>query len=176
MSDTYLHPPADPEIAAIVAKLADGLQDLPQTIAQCRDQLEQGYSLGELRGITKTEYESLYKIAHDLCNKGEFHHALPIALQLTLHHPIDSRFPFIAGSCLQRLGHTEAATLMYALTIDIDAEHAAAAYRLGECLIATEKPIEAIPFLNKAIELCYGHFEKRQLMALARATLENLLP
>jgi tetratricopeptide (TPR) repeat protein len=175
MTAPYIHPPSDPEVAAIVTQLNDGLQNIQQTLEQCREQLEQGHTLGELRGITDEGYAALYKIAYDLCDQGDFHHALPVALQLTLHKPTDSRYPFMAGSCLQRLGHVENAALMYALALDVDPEHVAAAYRLGECLITLGKPEEAATLLNKVIELSYGYFDKRTLMDLAQKKLYDLL-
>ncbi len=176
MTNAYLHPPVDPEVAAVVAQLSDGLHNIQQTIEQCREQLEQGVTLGELRGITDAGYAALYRIACELCDQGDFHHALPVALQLSLHQPNDSRYAFMAGSCLQRLGQHAQAVLMYAHTMDIDPGHAAASYRLAECVIAIGKPDEAVPFLNKAIELCYGDFSKRKLMGIAKARLERLLP
>lgn len=175
MTDSYLHPPPDPDVAAIVAQLSDSLQNLQQALEQCQQQLKQGYTLGELRGISNSGYAALYKIAHDLCDQGSFHHALPIALQLTLHQPKDCRYAFMTGSCLQRLGNPAPAALMYAMALDIDPKHAAAAYRLGECLIAVGKPLEAIPLLNKAIELSYGDFDKYKLIALAQQKLDGLL-
>lgn len=176
MPDTYLHPPADREVATIVRQLTDGLQNLRPVLEQCREQLEQGYMLGELRGITESEYEALYKIARELCDQGDFHHALPVALQLTLHKPVDARFAFMAGACLQRLEQTEPAALMYALALDADPEHAAAAYRLGESLITAGNREEARTFLNKAIDLCYGRFDKRKLMEMTKIKLDSLLP
>lgn len=176
MTISFTHPPSDPDVATIVEQLTDGLQNIQQTLEQCCEQLERGYTLGELRGITDEGYASLYKIAHDLCDEGNFHHALPVALQLTLHNPTDSRYPFITGSCLQRLGHFEPAALMYALAIDVDAGHAAATYRLGECLIELGKSDEAMQFLNKAIELCYGDFSKRTLLDMANKKVNSLLP
>ena len=80
----------------------------------------------------------------------------------------------MAGSCLQRLGHVENAALMYALALDVDPEHVAAAYRLGECLITLGKPEEAATLLNKVIELSYGYFDKRTLMDLAQKKLDDL--
>lgn len=176
MTNTYIHPPTDPEVAGIVAQLTEGLQNIQQTIEQCREQLEQGYTLGELRGITDDGYKALYKIAHDLCDQGDFHHALPVALQLTLHKPTDSRYAFIAGSCLQRLHQTELAALMYAIAVEVDSEHAAAAYRLGECLMTLGKPDEAISFLNQSINLSYGNSERSVLMVMAKAKLASILP
>jgi len=176
MIDSYAHPPSDPEVAAIVEQLSDGLHNIQQTLEQCREQLEQGYTLGELRGITDKGYAALYKIAHNLCDQGDFQHALPVAMQLTLHNPTDSRYAFMAGSCLQRLTHFEPAAVMYALAIDANPDHAAASYRLAECLISLGKSDEALPFLNKAIDLCYGNFDKRQLMDMAKKKIDSLLP
>jgi len=175
MTDAYIHPPSDPEVAAIVTQLTTGLQNIQQTLEQCREQLKQGYTLGELRGITDDGYAALYKVAHELCDQGDFHHALPIALQLTLHNPTDSRYAFMAGACLQRQNHLEPAALLYAMALDVDTEHAAAAYRLGECLIAIGKPEQAVPLLNKTIELSYGDFDKRTLMEMAQKKLDGLL-
>ena len=174
MPDTYIHPPADPEVAGIVDQLADGLQKLGETLEQCRAQLEQGYSLGQLRGITDAEYDALYRIARDLCDKGDFHHALPVALQLALHNPSNYRYPFIAGACLQRLGRHEQAALMYALACDVNPDDAASAYRLGECLIAAKRPDDARQFLHKAVDLSYGKFHCRELQTLAQNKLDGL--
>ena len=174
MNSIYIHPPANPEVAGIVNQLTEGLQHIEQIIEECREYLDKGHTLGELRGITNEGYAALYKIAHELCDQGDFQHALPVALQLTLHQPTDSRYPFMTGSCLQRLKHFDSAALMYALSLDVDPEHAAAAYRLAECLIAIEKSAEAIPFLHKAIDLSYGKFDKRTLMEMAQKKLDGL--
>jgi len=174
MSTTYLPPPADPEIAGIVSQLADGLLNLQETLDQCREQLEQGYTLGELRGVTDEEYAALYQIARDFCDRGDFRHALPVALQLALHDPANYRYPFIAGACLQRLGQPEPAALMYALACDVNPDDAASAYRLGECLIAASRPDEAKSFLHKAVDLSYGKFHCRELQERARKKLEAL--
>lgn len=175
MIDTYIHPPSDPEIASIVTQLTDGLQHIEQIIEESREYLDQGHTLGELRGITDEGYAALYKIAYELCDQGEFQNALPVALQLTLHQPTDSRYSFITGACLQRLKQFDSAALMYALSLDVDPEHAAAAYRLAECLIAIGKPEEAKPFLHKAIELSYGDFDRRKLMEMTQKKLGDLL-
>lgn len=174
MLTTYIPPPIDPEIAGIVGQLADELQNLQETLEQCREQLQQGYTLGELRGITADEYAALYQIARDFCDQGDFHHALPVALQLAVHNPADYRYPFIAGACLQRLGQPAPAALMYALACDVNPDDAASAYRLGECLIAANRPDEARQFLHKAVDLSYGKFHCRALQERARKKLEAL--
>ena len=71
---------------------------------------------------------------------------------------------------------TELAALMYAIAVEVDSEHAAAAYRLGECLMTLGKPDEAISFLNQSINLSYGNSERSVLMVMAKAKLASILP
>jgi len=174
MQATYIHPPSDPDVAHIVATLTDSLETLPQVLEQCRAQLEQGVTLGELRGITREEYAALYCMASDLCDVGDFHHALPIALQLAVNNPFESRYAFIAGACLQRLGHHDRAAAMYALACDADPDDAAAAFRLGECLAALGHFEPARDFLNRCIDLSYGSCDRRRLQDMARARIASI--
>jgi len=174
MPDTYVYPPADPEVAGIVGQLADGLQKLQETLEQCREQLEQGYSLGQLRGITDEEYDALYRIARDLCDKGDFHHALPVALQLALHNPANYRYPFLAGACLQRLGQPASAAHFYRVALQLDESDAASAYRFGECLEALGQREDACHLYQWAIELSRGNFALRTLQDMASSRLAQL--
>jgi tetratricopeptide (TPR) repeat protein len=174
MSTEYLHQPSDPEVAELVERLTASLNDLPNTLAACRAQLEQGCKLGDLRGITTAEYAALYELARGLCDRQAFHHALPIALQLTLHDPANGRYAFMAGACLQRLRQHHAAALMYALACDVDADDAAAPFRLGECLAAIDRIEEARYFLNRAIDLSYGKWRCRALQDMARHKLDDI--
>lgn len=174
MPSTYDYPPADPEVAAIVGQLSASLEDLPAVLEQFEESLKQGATLGELRGITREEFDSLYRIACNLCNSGEFKHALPIALQLMLHDPRDSRYAFQAGSCLQRLAEYNYAAILFARALDLKQDDAAAAYRLGECLLAINHPFEAKAMFDMAIENARGKFHCRELQDMAEAKLSSL--
>lgn len=174
MSSYYEYPPADPEVAAIVEQLSTSLEDLPAVLEQFDEALKQGATLGELRGITTEEFASLYRIACKLCNDGEFKHALPVALQLMLHDPKDSRYAFQSGSCLQRLGEFNYAAILYARALDLKRDDAAAAYRLGECLLATDHTVEAKNMFEMAIESARGKFHCRELQELAETKLSSL--
>ena len=174
MTSTYSYPPADPEIAALVEQLNANLESLPEILEQFSESLQQGPTLGELRGITSEEYADLYRIACNLCDEGQFNHALPIALHLMLHDPADSRYVFQAASCLQRLGEYDCAAILFARTIYLKPDEAAAAYRAGECLLGIKKPTEAKALFEIAIELSRGKFHCRQLQEFAEAKIKLL--
>lgn len=174
MSSIYSHPPADPDVASIVEQLTASLEDFTAMMDQFRASLEQGQTMGEQRGISKDEYAALYRIACKLCDNGEFNHALPVALQLMLHDPADSRYAFQVGSCLQRLGEFKHAAILYARTLDLNPEDAAAAYRAAECLLAIEKPVEAKALFELTIELSRGKFHCRPLQDLAEEKIQIL--
>lgn len=174
MPSNFSHPPNDPEIVAIVEQLTNSLEQLPIVLEQFDQSMQAGATLGELRGITKVEFDALYKVTCKLCNDGDFEHALPVSLQLMLHDPVDDRYAFQAGSCLQRLGEFNYAAILFARTLDLKPDEAAAAYRLAECLLAIEKPVEAKALFDMAITLSRGKFHCRQLQELAEARIFSL--
>ena len=174
MSSRYIHPPSDPDIASIVERLQGDLTMLPETFDNFREVLEQGITPGQLRGITEEEYASLYMLAHQLCDQGDFHNALAIGLQLAFNEPRNANYAFLAGTCLQRTGQLQQAVLMYAMAFDLDDDHAAAAYRAGECLRSLDKPTEAKLMLEKSLDLSRGDFSRRELMLMAEKALAAL--
>ncbi len=174
MPDNYLHPPVDPEIALVVEQLRNGLQTLPDSWPDLKKTLEAGHTPGELRGITPQEYAALYAMARKLCNEGDFQNALVIGLQLVFHAPGNAKYAFLTGSCLHRTEQTEAAAAMYALALEIDDQHAAAAYRLGECLLALDKRSEARTMFEKSLDLSRSDFSRRELLLIAEQALDEL--
>ena len=64
--------------------------------------------------------------------------------------------------------------MMYALTIELDEIHAAAAFRLGECLRALGKRAEAKTLFEMALNLSRGDFSRRQLLLMTEKALEEL--
>lgn len=174
MPSTYSYPPTDPEIATIVEQFTNSLEQLPQILEQFDQAMIQGVTLGELRGITQIEFNALYNIASKLCNDGSFEHALPICLQLMLHDPTDSRYAFQTGACLQRLGEYNYAAILFARTLDLQPNEAAATYRLAECLLAIDKSIEAKALFEMVIELSRGKFHYRELYELAEARILSM--
>lgn len=174
MSSLYHHPPSDPHIAKLVARLGAGLETLPAEFERHREALEKGVPLGSLRGISAEEHQVLYQLAARLCDEDQFHHALPLALQLVAHQPRESRFIFLCASCLQRMGKEPDAALLYAICLELDSTHAAAAYRLGECLEAMRYVREAMEAYARAVDICRGQFHYARLQDMAQARMDQL--
>jgi tetratricopeptide (TPR) repeat protein len=174
MSSPYQHPPSDPHIAKLVARLSAGLATLPAELERHREALEKGATLGSLRGIADEEHQALYLVACRLCDEDQFDHALPLALQLVAHQPRDSRFSFLCASCLQRTGMEPDAALFYAICLELDGANAAAAYRLGECLEAMRYGREAMEAYARAVEICRGQFHYAELQDMAQARIDQL--
>jgi len=174
MSTTYIHPPRDPEVAAIVEQLSERLATLPDELEWLQSLAASGHTLAEVRGISSDELDALYGVGYDLCNEGSFHHALPIALQLVLHAPREPRYSFMAGSCLQRQNQPEQAVLLFAQTLLLQPDDAAAAYRLGESLLAIDRNEEARDVLLETVELCRGNERYRRIYELATERLAAL--
>ncbi len=174
MTSAYVYPPSDPKVAAIVEQLSARLAALPAELDGLRSLAESGRTLAEVRGITSDELDALYDVAYGLCDEGSFHHALPIALQLVLHAPHNPRYSFMAASCLQRQQQPKHAALLFAQTLLLQPEDAAAAYRLGECLLALNHKDEAREVLLETVELCRGKERYRKLYDLASERLASL--
>lgn len=174
MSSPYQHPPSDPHIAKLVARLSASLATLPAELERHREALEKGATLGSLRGIPDEEHQALYSVACKLCDEDQFEHALPLALQLVAHQPRESRFAFLCGACLQRTGMEPDAALFYAICLELDSGHAAAAYRLGECLEAMRYVREAMEAYSRVVDICRGQFHYAALQDMAQARIDQL--
>jgi tetratricopeptide (TPR) repeat protein len=164
----------DTVVAGLVADLRGALSTVPDDADSLLRLAASGVSPGQARSITREEYDALYAIARTLCNKGDFDSALPIALQLALHNPMDARFPFIAGTCLQRKKLTVRAAEMFALALAVDANHAAAMYRQGECLQAQGEREQAMRAFEATVEIARGADDLRRLHDAAAARLRRL--
>ncbi|WP_194713728.1 hypothetical protein [Noviherbaspirillum soli] len=173
MPSLYQHPPSDPDMAELVARMRAGLRTLPAEFERHRKALESGATLGSLRGITDEEHDLAYRAACRLCDEEQFHHALPVALQLVAHKPRDSRFAFLCASCLQRTGNASDAALFYAICLELDSTHAVAAYRLGECLEAMGFVREAMQAYARAVDVCRGQFNYAVLQDMAQARIDR---
>jgi predicted Zn-dependent protease len=174
MSTTYIHPPSDPAVAAIVEQLSERLEVLPDELDWLQSLAASGRTLAEVRGISPDELDALYDVGYQLCNEGSFHHALPIALQLVLHAPLEPRYSFMAGSCLQRQNQPEQAVLLFGQTLLLRPEDAAAAYRLGECLLALDREQDARDVLLETVEMCRGDEQYRRIYERATERLAAL--
>ena len=137
-------PYGETAIAHLVSELRKGMEHWNEDVDALKALTKRGMTPGEARGITQEEYEALYGIACDLRDGEDLPGALVIALHLVYNSGRDSRFSFLAGTCLQQLGVHPNASQLFAHAILLDDTHVAAIYRLGECLSAQGKILSLI--------------------------------
>jgi tetratricopeptide (TPR) repeat protein len=171
---SYQYPYHDPSIAALIEQLSQELNDLADRIEEVNVLAQKGIPLKEAHGLSAARRDDLYATASQLCDEGEFRHALPIALYLCVQHGRDPRFSFIAGACCQRIGMIEAAAAMYGISLLLDGSQAAAMYRLGECFSALGRKDEAIEAFEATIDLGRASDKYRRLQDWAMSKRDRL--
>ena len=125
-------------------------------------QLNQGVTLGEMRGLTPQHYATLYSAATELCTQERFIEAAQIAVQLVTHEPRDHRYALLAGIALHRLERWSEAAAMYGLSLQARPTPIAA-YRLGECLVEEGRDELALQCFAAVEELCDESDEQSEI-------------
>ncbi len=150
------------------------LEQMPALAQAYGAQLAAGITLADCAGLAEPDLDQRYRVAFALCEQGEFLLALPLALHCHIARAHDADAAFLAGSCLQRLGIIDYATMLFRHVLQIDEHHMAAAYRLGECLLALGDRPAAAQLFNWAVELGRHDTGQRELQTMAMNRLAGL--
>jgi Flp pilus assembly protein TadD len=161
------------EITEIVQRCRDGLDSVQAQARAMLPALTAGASLARVRGMTPEHLEALYSVAARLCDWGQFGEALPVALQLVLHAPRESRYLFVAGTCLQRLGQPGQAAPLFAAALLLE-QTAPGHLRLGQCLRAMGDDVKAREVFEAAIEFARRDETLRRVLDDSEAELRTL--
>jgi tetratricopeptide (TPR) repeat protein len=155
-----------------LAQLAvNQLQKLPEYVAKFKSQLEQKQTLATCLDISNHELASAYDSAWILFRQKEFLSALPLALYCSTFQATESRYAFLAASCLQRLQEPAEAAKLFKIALQLDETHIAAAYRLGECLLELNDQESAIHLFEWTLTLSRGNFDYREFQDWAMQRL-----
>jgi hypothetical protein len=146
---------------AIASALRDSLKELP-AIFKNEPLLEAGIDLAELRGLSMDDLEALYEAASELCDSDAFEDALPISLQLAAHQPRNSKYVYIAASCLQRVGLASEAALLFGQCL-LQNPHPMVQFRLGECMNAMGQTGAALHAFDTVYDMCRDDPDLREL-------------
>jgi tetratricopeptide (TPR) repeat protein len=167
------HP--DPQVEALIAGCRALLRKGPDPQA-VRAALQA--RAGELDPAKPTpeQLEGVFETVCRLCDEGNFSFAAPVALHLVATWPTDSRFSFVAGTCLQRLGLYSNAAQLFAFTLVVGNTSPATLYRLGECLLAIGDTANASTALEAAFDLSRGQGSEdaREIQAMSEALIETI--
>jgi tetratricopeptide (TPR) repeat protein len=93
---------------------------------------------------------------------------------LVTHQPMDQRFQYNLGFCLQSLADYTAAASHYAYAMTLDATDALCAFRMGECLLAMNDVEAARDGFEAAIQLSYLSPADEDVRLHAQAQLDLL--
>ncbi|GAA4337418.1 hypothetical protein GCM10023165_15410 [Variovorax defluvii] len=158
------HP--DPMIDALARSAATSLPQLHRA-------LEAGFVPQESCVLSDVQQDALFQIVQQLNDEGRFLQAAPLALQLAVHHPKDSRYAFTAGLAFQRLAIFNVAAMLYCLSLQ-QQRTPTTLYRLGECLAGLGQAETALRFFDSAFDLARGEEHYRQLQDHATQAIERL--
>jgi Flp pilus assembly protein TadD len=172
--DTFFHPHPDPEVAAVVERLASQMNELGARYDELLPALQAGKPLAELHEGAQEDPQALLALALRLHDGGESRHALPIAMYLVAHHGQDHRHTFLAGMCLQTLGRTQEALAMYWLHMNIAGAQPAPMYRVAMCLQSHGNQEGALAAFEEAFNLGHANNDYRHIQDLAAKRIDQL--
>ncbi|QHE88436.1 hypothetical protein [Hydrogenophaga sp. BPS33] len=158
---------------ALFGPLPINMDQLAQLFQAARAAGEGGQTLGQARKISARDLDALCNKAMALCDEERWQEAGLIALQLALHDPRNSRFLFLAGTCLQRMMEFQAAAGLFGLS-SIDNEHPIVVFRMAECLAAASQFEPAREAFDACHEMCRGHLDLRDLQDACADALTKL--
>ena len=136
--------------------------------------LNHGVTRASVHGITDEELEAVYAQALDALDQGLFDEAMGDLVFLVTHQPMDNRFQYNMGFCLQSLADFTAAASHYAYAMTLDATDALCAFRMAECLLAMDDREAARDGFEAAIQLSYLNADDEDLRQQAQAQLDLL--
>ncbi len=146
------HP--DPDVASVVARSAALLQSHAPRLRGMLKKAPDTDALPGILGQPPADLPVFYDVAVRLCDEGRFEQAIFPAIALTLWHPQEARYAFIAATAMQRLGQFALAMAYFAAAGSADGEGlgSATAFRIGECLEALGRPEEAAQAFDAAVD------------------------
>ena len=124
--------------------------------------------------VDSTRLASAYESACGLLQQGKMEQALAQFQDLVQSAPLEQRFQFGLGLCLQGCGRIADALRHYGVAYVLDASDAACAFRIGECLAAAGLQDDAREALEAAMTLSHLPTNSPLVRELAEAALARL--
>lgn len=163
----------DTTAEALFGPLPINMDQLAQLFQAARAAGEMGQTLGQARKMSAQDLNALCDQAIALCDEARWQEAGLIALQLALHDPRNSRFLFLAGTCMQRMMEFHAAAGLFGLSL-IDNDQPIVVFRMAECLAAAGEFDAAREAFDTCFEMCRANLELRDLQDACADALVKL--
>lgn len=89
--------------------------------------------------ITDDQMEAMYSVAYNLFQNKKYEDAARCFSMLSMLNPLEYKYMFGIGSCLQMNENYEAATLYYTIASGLDESQPAPFLHTAECMLATNE-------------------------------------
>ncbi len=125
-------------------------QEIEQAVQEMAVMLAAGGTLGDLRGLDESHYETIYAAGYAQYNAGRYDQAEKVFQFLTINNPYDRRFAMALGSVKQVKGDYREAIGYYGMASVMDMMDPVPLFHSAECLAALgqiDDAIEALGFV-----------------------------
>ena len=114
--------------------------------------LSLGVTMGDLKGVKKSDCEAVYAIAHSFYSQARYRDAYPLFGWLLYMKPYERRFLMACAACEQMLKKFDMAASHYLKASLLDLQDAKPLFHMAECLIAAGRYEDAREPLDSLIE------------------------
>lgn len=126
-------------------------QELEAVVQSMVGMFAAGGTLGDLKGLDETHYETIYAAGHAQYTAGRYEQAEQVFKFLTIHNPYDRRFPLALGSVKQVKGEYDQAIGYYSMAMVLDMMDPVAVFHTAECMTALGRADDAVEALGFVI-------------------------
>jgi tetratricopeptide (TPR) repeat protein len=163
------HP--DPRVESLVEAARSSFRSLGANAEHWETLTHAQINPGALQSMDSKHTDMLHAVARSLFVEGDYARAVLLAVHTVTCSPVETRYSYLAGRCLQKLKQFEAAAEMFGSSLIADPDNAASALRMAQCLREMNKPDEARAAFEYAVDHARGN---DSLRAVQDAALENL--
>lgn len=153
MIDPFLRAATEQEVWSIVGLVNQRFSEYPDKVRQLQANLGAGLQKALADPWPDDLVEQAYAAAYELFEAQRYDAALPLALYLSVHRPLDPRFMFMAGMILQQLGDPLLAATFFSTLLMVEPNSVPAAFRLAECYAVVGEMKEAREIFEIAIDM-----------------------
>lgn len=131
-------------------------EDIERLAAQLQEQLRAGLTVGDILGVTESELEAAYTIAHRFYEIADYAQAERMFSLLMVNDPFDKRFGFSLAAALQMQGQYDDAIVRYGMSAMLDPSDPKPSYHMAECLLHKGQREDALDMLTQCLEQAQG--------------------
>jgi type III secretion system low calcium response chaperone LcrH/SycD len=147
---------------------------IEDVIHSCQKTLGQQKTLAEVRGITNSMLEDVYRQGLAYYEEEQLEEATTYFTYLVMHQPWDQRFHMALGSVLHLQAEYTDALSFYGYALCLNACDPRPCFRIAECMLALGDTPAAIEALETAVSQSESNPDYAQIWNMANTLLEKL--